>query len=329
MEQSINIRPELPFSQFQFIYRAITPVTLPAFQGSTWRGLFGHQLKRTVCVTHLSACKECKLFYTCPYAYIFETPVSANAEKMKNYPQAPHPFVFDLPWQGKCHLNPGDELRVGINVIAGAHNYFHYIYHALQSMGRSGVGRGDGQLDCIAVQWLKLPVENNWEPYDFTANNTVLPTIESLYQLMPAKLSPVSIVLETPLRLTANNKLVSVQDFEFHHLFRNLLRRCSMLTFFHTSTPFETDFAGLSQLSREVMISRQQLQWADWQRYSNRQKRPIKMGGLRGTVIIDELPGELWPILWLGQWLHAGKGASMGLGRYRLRPASLPQSRNE
>jgi len=26
----------------------------------------------------------------------------------------------------------------------------------------------------------------------------------------------------------------------------------------------------------------------------------------------------LWPLLWLGQWTHAGKGAVMGLGRYEV-----------
>jgi CRISPR/Cas system endoribonuclease Cas6 (RAMP superfamily) len=26
----------------------------------------------------------------------------------------------------------------------------------------------------------------------------------------------------------------------------------------------------------------------------------------------------LMPWLWLGQWLHAGKNATMGLGKYRL-----------
>jgi CRISPR/Cas system endoribonuclease Cas6 (RAMP superfamily) len=31
-----------------------------------------------------------------------------------------------------------------------------------------------------------------------------------------------------------------------------------------------------------------------------------------------------WPYLWLGQWTHAGKGTSMGMGAYTIQPASLP-----
>lgn len=43
------------------------------------------------------------------------------------------------------------------------------------------------------------------------------------------------------------------------------------------------------------------------------------MGGLVGsfTPQASDL-GPWWPILWIGQWLHAGKGTSMGLGKYRI-----------
>jgi len=42
------------------------------------------------------------------------------------------------------------------------------------------------------------------------------------------------------------------------------------------------------------------------------------MGGLIGEIELDGADLEpFWPYLWLGQWTHAGKGAVMGLGRYR------------
>lgn len=43
---------------------------------------------------------------------------------------------------------------------------------------------------------------------------------------------------------------------------------------------------------------------------------------MSGIVGRAELSGEALaaclPLLWLGQWLHVGKGTSMGLGRYVL-----------
>ena len=43
------------------------------------------------------------------------------------------------------------------------------------------------------------------------------------------------------------------------------------------------------------------------------------MGGLVGSFILN-LSGleTVWPYLWLGQWIHAGKAATMGLGAIRL-----------
>ncbi len=61
------------------------------------------------------------------------------------------------------------------------------------------------------------------------------------------------------------------------------------------------------------------LRWHEWTRYSSRQHTLMELGGLLGTF---ELSGPdlapLWPLLWLGQWVHAGKGTTFGLGAYRL-----------
>ena len=45
------------------------------------------------------------------------------------------------------------------------------------------------------------------------------------------------------------------------------------------------------------------------------------MGGVVGSFdLAGAALGPFWPVLWLGQWTHAGKGCSMGLGRYVLEP---------
>ena len=54
------------------------------------------------------------------------------------------------------------------------------------------------------------------------------------------------------------------------------------------------------------------------QRKVQRQQQEMQLGGLLGSV---QLQGDLAPfaqLLHLGQWLHVGKNATMGLGGYRL-----------
>jgi CRISPR/Cas system endoribonuclease Cas6 (RAMP superfamily) len=53
--------------------------------------------------------------------------------------------------------------------------------------------------------------------------------------------------------------------------------------------------------------------------WSARQGREVEFRGFLGTVDFAPKDPELfWPFLWLGQWLHIGKQASKGFGRYQL-----------
>jgi hypothetical protein len=96
-----------------------------------------------------------------------------------------------------------------------------------------------------------------------------------------------ALTLETPLRIKANGRHVTPESFRFGVLFAALLRRISMLTAFHTDTPLETDFAGLTATARTVEVHSARLRWHEWTRYSSRQEALLQMGGLRGTVILD------------------------------------------
>ncbi len=135
--------------------------------------------------------------------------------------------------------------------------------------------------------------------------------------LPPAPPRTVRIRLLTPLRIKRHGHFVGASDFDFRVLMGGLLRRISLLTYFFGETPLETDFAGLLRRAESVPIAAPALRWREWTRRSSRQNTKLQMGGVVGSF---ELAGAgldpFWPYLWLGQWTHAGKGCSMGLGRY-------------
>jgi hypothetical protein len=60
------------------------------------------------------------------------------------------------------------------------------------------------------------------------------------------------------------------------------------------------------------------LRWWDWTRYSARQKREMTLGGLLGHWTIEGDLKRWLPLLWIGQWLHAGKNSTFGLGGFEL-----------
>ena len=318
-----NSGQALTIGHYRFHFRSVNALRLPAYAGSAWRGLFGHALKQTVCVTREPDCTKCLLYRNCSYAYIFETPPPVDTDRMKRYTAAPHPFViYPLPLPNR-DLSAGAELGIEFTVFGLANAQLPYMVYAFQTAGRRGIGKHQGQFELARIEQNCSSTEE-WLPIWDTGG--ILEQRPAFIPELPECPATIAIELQTPMRIKREADLVGPQEFAFHDLFRSLLRRISNLTYFHGKQEFTADFAGLTEESRNVNLIGRDLRWQDWSRYSSRQQSTMQMGGLIGTM---ELHGTdirpFWPLLWLGQWTHAGKGASMGLGRYRIHdPASLP-----
>lgn len=241
---------------------------------------------------------------------------------MRKYTAAPHPFLIE-PSSGP----EGDVYQLGLTLIGRGSAYLPYIIHALQRAGEQGLGKGRMSVELTGVSQAQPAESDAWT--NIYEPGAVLQSAPPNSPAIPSPPEAVRFIFETPVRLQRDGHLVTPQKFRFSDLFGPLLRRVSMLTSFHTDTPLETDFAGLMEQSRRLETVSVKLAWKDWTRYSSRQKTTMQMGGLIGEIVVD-LTGssQLWPYLWLGQWLHVGKGTSMGLGRYTIGTASLPDHLN-
>ena len=99
---------------------------------------------------------------------------------------------------------------------------------------------------------------------------------------------------------------------------RALLRRASDLARFHCGAELDLNYRQWIERAAGVSTVETTLRWHDWERYSQRQDRRMKLGGLVGEV---EFAGEwqpFMPLLRLGADLHVGKGTGFGLGRYEI-----------
>ena len=128
--------------------------------------------------------------------------------------------------------------------------------------------------------------------------------------------STLDLIFLTPTRLKFDGKLSP--DLEFHILFRNLLRRISLLSYFHCGKELDLDFKGLIESSKNVKVKKENLSWFDWERYSNRQETKMKMGGFVGSISFEGDLEPFLPFLLLGEHIHVGKGTSFGLGKYEV-----------
>ena len=92
-----------------------------------------------------------------------------------------------------------------------------------------------------------------------------------------------------------------------------------MLCYFHTVKGYETDFVQLKQMADTIELLTANLRWIEYSRYSSRQRKKMKIGGILGRIdITGSTLKWLWPFMWLGHLVNTGKTTSMGNGRYAI-----------
>lgn len=231
---------------------------------------------------------------------------------MRKYTAAPHPFVLRFQEQ-----EASDPSSYSVDVVLFGHGqrYFPYIVHALQSAGQDGIGKHRHPFVLQKID----EIDFHGGPQTVYLDGILTPQRPADAPALPLMPEYIEITFHTPLRIKQDSKNIGANQFNFGGLFSTLLRRISMISYFHTDTPLETNFAELTAQAKTIGIDSQNLKWFDWTRYSTRQQTEMNMGGLVGTIELNMQGLEaFWPYLWLGQWTHIGKGTSMGMGAYSI-----------
>ena len=321
-------------ASFGFILEPIDTLRLPEYKGATFRGGFGYAFKKVVCALRTKECSECLLREKCIYSYVFETPPPADTRMMRKYPSAPHPFVLLPPLEDDRIYEPGERLEFRLTLIGKAVDYLPYFIYTFEELGKMGLGTGRGKFALDEVRLLKgercrvkgerdLIKAGECEERIYSGDEKILrdkgipPFTLHLgpytFDLSPSTLH---LLFLTPTRLKFQGELTS--DLKFHVLFRNLLRRISLLSYFHCGEELKVDFRGLIAESEKVQKKESRLRWYDWERYSTRQEEKMKLGGFMGRIDFSGDFAPFWGYLVLGEIVHVGKGSSFGLGKYEI-----------
>ncbi len=310
----------ITIGKFQLTLKAEEDLHLPAYKGSTLRGGFGHALKHVTCALKRQECPTCLLRTRCVYLYLFETPPPEDAEMMRLYPEAPHPFVIEPPETDSRTVSKDESLEFCLLLMGRALEYLPYFVYAFAHLGDRGIGRGKGKytLERISAMngcdWATIYENGDQvlkQPAIFSTADAICRRCESL-----ASSPELSFRFMTPVRIKFEGHLTN--QIEFHHIVRSLLRRVSSVSYFHCGRRLDLDFRGLIDRAQQVKTVSTDLSWHDWERYSSRQKQSMSMGGLVGWVTFAGDFEEFLPLLALGEILHVGKAASFGLGKFIL-----------
>jgi len=326
----MNAATSFPVARYRFEFQVRQAIRLPDYAGSMLRGAFGHALRQLACMTRQKDCAGCPLIGSCPYPMIFAPPPPAT-HRLQKFSQIPPPYVIEPPAWGSRALVAGETLTFHQVLIGRALPELPLIILAWRRAFARGAGAGDGTADLLRVVHCQPAGEQE-------IHRPEIGSIAEHPQRIPlhgeADVSPDSTVtlrFETPLRLQQNSRALPPERLPARTLLMALARRASLLAEFHAAGALVVDFAALGAACADIREEKR-LTWLDWTRYSSRQQQKMRLGGVIGTWRLVGPLAPFAPLLQLGEWLHVGKEATFGLGRYTLTdrlPGDICEARGE
>lgn len=296
-----------PLARYRLQFKVSEPFSLPEYAGSALRGVFGRALRRIACMTKQADCKDCPLYRSCPYTQIFETLPYEHAQQ--KFSQVPSGYIIEpLEW-GEKHYQQGDIFAFDLVLFGRLISQLALIIFAFKRGLAYNLAGGKAELVDVAVY-------NEINKLQSILQNGVLAEHNAQIQLPELLPTTLAIQIETPLRLQNDGKPLNENEITQQRFFIGLAKRLSLLSEFHDK-PISLNF---EQIQREIeqISDKKSLKWQDWTRYSSRQKQKMHLGGVMGQWQFNNLSPLLAQLLYLGQWIHCGKNAAFGLGRYRI-----------
>lgn len=312
---------DFSFARLGFSIKAIDTLHLYQFSGSTLRGAFGNVLKNIICIhsnKSLRVCDSCILKSACIYSYIFETPVKYTGTSNRMYTNfAPHPFVIEPPLINReQEYKKGQSVTFHFILISDSLKLLPYFIHTVKKIGEVGLGKYRSKFELQKV-W----VDSNSEKIDIYSKNKRTLSLEypvkkySYFTDMTTSSDTLKIQIITPVRMKHKGHLV--RSIEFPIIVTNLLRRIT--SFDQGKSKDSVEIKDMINKSKEVKKIYDITKWADYERYSFRQKSRMKLGGLIGEVHFQGSFNLFYPYLKVGEYIHLGKNTSFGLGKYLIK----------
>jgi CRISPR-associated endoribonuclease Cas6 len=298
--------------------RATSDIIWNSFPGSVIHGIIGFELKNISCVMSHRTCEDCFLVHSCPYGIIYESPLPPNTERMRLYPQAPHPIRIVIhPWN-KTALVKGQEFEIMITLVGKATTFCLIILLGLEKGFREGIGRKiDGQRGTAEILTVTDLFTQNTKDWGQLKENYLNFLTGMTFSNRPLSDSnDLVIEFRSPTKIITDSKpnySPTVRD-----IISTLLRRIGNLSYFYGGISPELDFEGLLSTASALKYESEYKQ-IPAHRYSSRQKRAIDIEGIVGKIIVRDCPSEIAKILKAGEYFGIGKGTTMGFGDYQVR----------
>ncbi|MCK8826435.1 CRISPR system precrRNA processing endoribonuclease RAMP protein Cas6 [Natroniella acetigena] len=314
---------ELSITQLSFKLIAKQKIKLPKHPGSTFRGAFGHALRKLSCNVRNEECKDCNLNQMCAYAQLFNPHLTEQEkeETSNRFNNKPRPFVFEPKTNGQELFKPSQQISFNLNLFGYTSRFLPYIIESWRLLEQKGIGLGRGKFvlsEIWSVNDLTGKAERLYSEYANLVHNSEIKIDNQDVDRLKTNLAKQQLRLKLLTPTLLKYKGDYVEQIEFHILMRNLFRRLSSLSAFYGAERLDIDFGSHLDQAEEVDLVEDNGRWQTWKRYSNKQQKKVKMKGGVGELKYQGDLERFLPYLILGQYTHVGKNTVFGLGEYKI-----------
>jgi len=256
---------------------------IPFFVGSMLRGVIGHALKRVVCINPSYECEGCFALRECLYYQFYEKPNSIHQYRLG------------------IRLKPRT-LNFSLYLFEDAIDSIPYVVAAvIKAFEEIGIGKEHVKM-CVASIHVNERLVYS-KQHGASLDNIVPNELE-----IDRFCQEVQLQFVMPLRMKQNNK-IAAESIALHSLINNIHNRYTQLK-------------GLEARSLGYRVrgevTQNSMKFMELQRYSNRQKTAMNLGGLMGDITIKGLDKQSYMYLKIGEIIGAGKQTVFGLGSYHI-----------
>ncbi len=266
-------------------------------KGDRWRGCFGEALRRRACAFRWKEidCNKCDVRGDCLYHGYF-------------FIDRPHPYVMLPELDGKRVYNTGERMLLEMVLIGAAAEHVDKFVMTVEEMGRMGIGGGRGRFRVNSV----------------VAEDSI--DASGFFEEEPLTVDHCTIELLTPLKIKEGIKGLNYSNLSFETFFRLLIKRIINLNNLYCNgrgfnkERIEPEKQNLFTLAGEIE-TKTYTEWRDFNRFSSRQHKSLKIGGQIGIIRYNGEIGRFYPYLKMGEVLGVGQHTTSGFGRYRISTA--------
>lgn len=264
--------------------------------------------KASCCTSLQKLCISCCHHVDCPYGIVFGQKLSSDPEIIRVHQKPPFPFSLYI---SKIDSKTSS-CTVGVVVVGSAINYVEIFHTALQYMIDAVVCAVSVPSKCTLRSYSLdyQGVRHEIDSAESLPTSVILLSGQHILQ-NTVNSDFIRLSLKSPLRLLSNGSIA--HSFDFATFFRSQMRRCSSLFAYYGSGKLELDYIFLSESAQSVTVVDDRIRYIQpsWSKRLNR-------AGLTGEAECAGLTDQMLPLLILGSYFNAGKGASYGAGYYEI-----------